>query len=242
MSRASGAARSVVQQSAPRGRGEKRSVPLSSAQIAEQIKLGIQSGRFAPGQRLIEADLMNEFGVKRGPVREALRVLSGDGIVEHVPQKGVRVRKLEREDFFQLMPVLAGLLRTAIRLAAPKLGKAPWRERLEQAMEAMRSARRMQDFAQFQLAGMRYADVLFAASENRYLGYLHAKLYPDLFYRQFTNAVRIEDWDSYLDYFERTHRACLAGDAAKAEALISEHEAKMFGERAVRGGDPLVWR
>lgn len=197
--------------------------PLPSGRIAEAIKQGIRDGRFAPGQRLIEADLMKEFSTRRGPVREALRLLAGDGIVEHVPQKGVRVRKLEREHLAELLPVLAGMMQLTLRLAIPAVSRPPWRSRLEQAMQSLRHAARMRDFPQLQLAAIRYSEVLLAAAGNRYLSYLSGKLYPDLFYRQLSAAMQPEDWEGYLGHFEGVHRACLSGDRRAADALIDEH-------------------
>lgn len=214
--------------------------PLPSDQIAEAIKQGIRDGRFAPGQRLIEADLMAQFGTKRGPVREALRLLAGDGIVEHVPQKGVRVRKLGPEDLAELFPVLAGLMHLTLRLAIPTVSRAPWRSRLEQAMQSLRHAARLKDFAQLQLAAIRYTEVLIAAAGNRYLSYLNGKLHPDLFYRQLSSALQIESWDAYLEHLESVHRACLRGDRRAADALIDDHERRMEdllrAEHAVRSG------
>jgi DNA-binding GntR family transcriptional regulator len=49
------------------------------------LKEGILSGRYAPGQRLIEADLTSELGCSRGPLREAFRRLTAEGLVESVP-------------------------------------------------------------------------------------------------------------------------------------------------------------
>lgn len=212
---------------APVARPVTRAAPLPSERIAEAIKQGIRDGRFAPGQRLIEADLMAQFSTKRGPVREALRLLAGDGIVEHVPQKGVRVRKLEQEQLAELFPVLAGLMHLTLRLAIPAVSRPPWRRRLEQAMQSLRHAARLKDFAQLQLAAIRYTEVLIAAADNRYLGYLNEKLHPDLFYRQLSSALQIESWDAYLEHLESVHRACLRGDRRAADTLIDEHEQRM---------------
>lgn len=208
--------------------------------IAERITQGIRSGRYVPGQRLIEADLMEEFQVNRGPVREALRILSGDGIVELVPRKGARVKKLEPGDLVELFPVLSGLLQVTVRLALPRLSEPEWRERLEAAMEGLRQARRLEDFGQFQLAGIHYADLLMDAADNRYLKFLNAKLHPNLFHRQVTNVVHIDDWDDYLGHFEALHRALLGGDLQECQRLLAEHEARML-ELFEDGKDEVHW-
>jgi len=212
----------------------------SVAHIVDAIKRGIREQRYVPGQRLIEADLAAEFGVKRQPVRDALRVLAGDGIVELVPQRGARVRKLAIEDMRDIFPVLSGLLSISIRLAIGKLGGAPIRSRLDAAMESMRHARRLEDPVQFHRAGLAYGGIVQQAAGNRYVEYLHGKLHPDLFHFQMNTQVRIENWDSYLAHFEDMHAALLAGDLNRALALVADHERAMIA--VFDSGGPPVWR
>ena len=61
--------------------------------LAERIAIAIQSGQVLPGQRLREQDLSAMFGTSRGPVREALRILEGDGFVELEPHRGAVVSR-----------------------------------------------------------------------------------------------------------------------------------------------------
>lgn len=205
-------------------RPARSSQPASVSSISEAIKRGIRDGRYAPGQRLIEADLCNDLASSRGAVREALRILAGEGIVQLVPQKGARVRKLGPEDIEALLPVLAGMVHMIFELALPAAAAPRFRARLERAMVGMRHARRAEDFYAFQLAGIHYTDVLLEAAANPYLSYLNGKLYPELFYRQLGDASEVVDWDVYLDHFERLHKACLAGDKRRALEMIGEHQ------------------
>jgi DNA-binding GntR family transcriptional regulator len=194
----------------------------SVGRIAAWIRQAIREGRFAPGQRLIEADLEAELSVKRGPVREALRILAGDGIIELVPQKGARVRKLTAQDIRDLLPVLSGMLRMTLDLAIPRVGQAPYRAQLEQAMLALRQAHKHQDAYGVRIAGLRYTDVLLEATNNSYLTYLSSKLYPELFYRQMSDTLRPGDWSHELAQFEAIHQACLRGDKERAFRALAE--------------------
>lgn len=211
------------------------------ATLVNAIKGGIRTGRYVPGQRLIEVDLATEFGVKRTAVRDALRILSGDGIVELVPQKGARIRRMTHEDLRALVPILAGLLRTTLRLAIPRLQEPGLRAQLEAAMEGLRHARGLEDFGQFQFASLRYTHVMHQAAANHFLDYLHAKLHPDLFHRQLSIGMRVADWDGYIDHFERMHAALLAGRLDAALALVDEHEARM-NTLFAQADAPPVWR
>jgi DNA-binding GntR family transcriptional regulator len=55
---------------------------------ADALRTWIFAGKFAPGERLYEAALARQFGMSRGPLREALALLEGDGLVENVPRRG----------------------------------------------------------------------------------------------------------------------------------------------------------
>ncbi len=89
--------------------------------IVEDLKAGIASGTFKPGQRLVEIHLSNVLGVTRGKVREALRKLEQDGFVEIIPNVGARVAEFSQKDIehiYDLMSVVEGL---AVRVITPFL-------------------------------------------------------------------------------------------------------------------------
>lgn len=85
---------------APRGAG------LSNSMV-EQLKQLIYTGEFKPGDRLNEAALALRMGTSRGPIREAVRVLAGLGIVTAVPNKGVYVRQLTLREALELYELRA---------------------------------------------------------------------------------------------------------------------------------------
>jgi DNA-binding GntR family transcriptional regulator len=89
--------------------------------IAGEVKKAIVSGKYRPGDRLIEEELAAELGVSRNPVREALRVLEGAGFVEIVPRRGASVAVLTIKKVRELFEVRAALEAVAARLAAERI-------------------------------------------------------------------------------------------------------------------------
>jgi len=65
--------------------------------VLKLLRDAIRDGQFSSGQRLIEADLMQTFNVTRGPLRESLRRLSSEGVVDIVPNRGAVVRSFSRQ-------------------------------------------------------------------------------------------------------------------------------------------------
>ena len=87
-------------------------------QLITQLRRGIITGRYPPGSSLREEALQAEFGISRGPVREALRLLELRGLAEHTPRKGFRVRTFSKETIEDLYRMRAMLERHAVECAA----------------------------------------------------------------------------------------------------------------------------
>lgn len=72
------------------------------AQIAQQVRKLINRGALAPGLQLRQSDLADQFGISRVPVREALKLLAAEGIIEHDPNRGFFVAPLSTDEARQL--------------------------------------------------------------------------------------------------------------------------------------------
>ncbi|CAG6399203.1 GntR family transcriptional regulator [Streptomyces cocklensis] len=107
-------------------------------QIREHILEGIVSGRWKPGERIVERRIAVELQVSQTPVREALRELEALRLIESAPNKGVRVRGLTAADLKESYPVRAGLEQVAAELAAERLAADP--AALEREVAALRVA------------------------------------------------------------------------------------------------------
>jgi len=99
--------------------------------VMQHLREGIVEGRYAPGQRLIEADLTRELGVSRGPLREALRRLSADNLLEIVPNRGAVVRRLSMREMLELFSIRIALESHAAREATQRLADPEVRTRFE---------------------------------------------------------------------------------------------------------------
>ena len=76
------------------------------------LRAGILDGRYVPGARLGEIEVAAELGLSRTPVREALRRLGSEGLVDHLPNRGARVRTWSADDLdeaYELRALLEGL-------------------------------------------------------------------------------------------------------------------------------------
>jgi DNA-binding GntR family transcriptional regulator len=108
-------------------------------EVRDHLMKEILDGHLAPGDRIVETRIAQQFGVSQAPVREALRDLELFGFVASSPFRGATVRQMSVEDHLQLYPIRAVLEGLAARYAAPRITDAGLR-RLEKLMATMKSA------------------------------------------------------------------------------------------------------
>jgi len=114
-----------------------------SDEIFRTLARAIVSGELAPGVRLDEPSICRRFNVSRTPVREALRQLSGTGLVDVEPRKGVTVRTVDLAQLMDMFDGLAELEGLCARLSAERMTSVE-RQRLKlfnQSQEAARKAK-----------------------------------------------------------------------------------------------------
>jgi DNA-binding GntR family transcriptional regulator len=87
-----------------------------SERVYGSLRRSIISGRFAPGERLIENSLAEELGVSRAPVREAFRKLAAEQLVEERPRYGTYVREFTAKDFVDTYNLISAIESLAVRL------------------------------------------------------------------------------------------------------------------------------
>ena len=141
---------------------------LESTRIASWLRDAILDGVRAPGGRLIERDLAAEFGVSRVPVRDALKVLVAEGLVELRPHTWAVVREFTDADLADLDEVRAVLEPLAFRLAA-KRQRRDGLARLRRSLEREETGTRTGDGIGSRRAAADFHEIVTDLAENRLL-------------------------------------------------------------------------
>jgi len=121
---------------------EKRAAPLRR-DVVDALRKAIIEGRLAPGSRLIERELIDLTGVSRTVIREALRQLESEMIIETIPNKGPIVRQLtpaEAKDLYAIRAVLEGLAARMFVENASADEVAALKDALDKTVEAYRDS------------------------------------------------------------------------------------------------------
>ena len=92
-------------------------------QAYDRFREGLRSGALQPGQRVLEVELAERLGMSRTPVREAIRRLQSEGLIAHLPARGLCVAAYDHAEVDELYGMREALEGTAARLAAQHAGR-----------------------------------------------------------------------------------------------------------------------
>jgi DNA-binding GntR family transcriptional regulator len=121
--------------------GSRHALPATLVEVAGlRLRDAILSGDLQPGEKIVEEQLCADFGISRAPLREALRLLAQQGLVEHLPRRGSRVADWAPADILQLFALRHVLERHAIETALPLADPESALQPVRAALDQMRTA------------------------------------------------------------------------------------------------------
>lgn len=144
-------------------------------QVVEQVRKAIIEGRLLPEDRITEAALTRELGVSRTPVREALILLQGEGLIAYVPNRGAFVRPFDAERVEHIFSARCNLENFTAELIIDRLTAADF-TRLEGLIERQRVAMTEQDWQAARSRDVDFHWYLVQRSEHAYLQRLWREL------------------------------------------------------------------
>lgn len=151
---------------------------LSRAEyVYKKLRHGIRSGEYHPGQRLREAELATQLAVSRTPVREAIRRLASDGLIEVAPSRGMMIIKLGKQqvrELYALRKVLEGAAAGMAAQHASPSELADMRALVEQMNNASRAP------AEVARMNRLFHVAIHEAAHNRYLAQALSQLADSL--------------------------------------------------------------
>lgn len=90
-------------------------------EILDQIRMRIVNQELKPGEKIVETDLANEFGVSRAPIREALRQLENENLIEYVRNAGCSVKEVTAQDAYEIYLMRAHYEMLAVKIVQGKI-------------------------------------------------------------------------------------------------------------------------
>lgn len=192
----------------------------------DALRDAIRSGRLAPGQRLVVADITSMLSVSAGPVREAIRRLTGEGLIEIVPHRGASVRQItlrDLEEIFELRGAVEGL---AARLAAQHASEDGFLDELHTLMEEMTVHATSEDVTGYLRTNTSFHDLIYRMSGNDRLRTLAAQLVMPVYQVRLPQRMDREAMQISFRDHKIIAAALTKGDGDAAEAAMRVHVAQ----------------
>ncbi|MEV7392230.1 GntR family transcriptional regulator [Streptomyces sp. NPDC091215] len=211
------------------------------ATVIAEMRRRIIKGDVEPGSSLSETALAEEFGVSRTPVREALKQLQTEGLVEIRPRVGTFVTVPSRREITELFEMKELLEGAAARLLAQR-GRVPEIDALERNLRAADAAVEQDDREQYALLVQEFHDLLMAGSDNNKLQAHYRILMNQLAYPRLVNTSLSQPGRAIQS--DREHHLVLElileKDGDSAERVMREHV--RASRRALLAGLPIAGR
>ena len=234
------AVREMEEHSVNRAKSEPKNGSMQATVIAE-MRRRIIKGDVEPGTSLSEAALADEFGVSRTPVREALKQLQTEGLVEIRPRVGTFVTIPSRREITELFEMKELMEGAAARLLAQR-GRVPEIDSLERNLREALTAVEQDDRERYAALVQEFHDLLIAGSDNSKLQAHYRVLMNQLAYSRLVNTSLSQP--GRVIQSDREHHLVLElileKDGDSAERVMREHV--RASRRALLAGLPIGGR
>ena len=196
----------------------------SHGTLSERLRAMIESGELAPGARITEQALASHFGVSRTPLREALRALASEGLVETEPNRGARVASLTQADVDEIFPIMAQLESLAGELAAARLTEVDLAEIRALHYQMVLHHKRGERPPYFMVNEQIHDKILCAAGHATLSG-LYRSLVGRVRRARYRSPVSEAQWAQSVAEHEAILAALEARDGPRLAALLRDHVA-----------------
>ena len=190
--------------------------------VFNNLRDAILKGQLKPGERLLENHLADKLGVSRTPVREALRMLEQENLVELIPMRGAQVLDISAEDIKNILEIRSALEVVSIRHACQKMDNDSLKE-LKKYNAEFEAAFEARDYEGVATADEKFHDVIFSAAGNKRLVVIISNIQAQVYRYRMAYLKVYETKTAVLNHHRNIIEAIEKHDAALGEKVMAEH-------------------
>jgi DNA-binding GntR family transcriptional regulator len=191
-------------------------------QVAQRLRQMLVEGRIAPGAKLNERELSELLRVSRTPLREAIKMLAAEGLVELLPNRGAIAVSLTEADVLNTFEVMAGLEAQSGELAAERVTPAELAEIQAMHFEMMAAYTR-RDLSTYYSLNARIHNAINDAAKNPVLSTVYTQVNARLQALRFRSNQDGEKWKRAMKEHEQMIEALAAHDGAAMRQVLLAH-------------------
>lgn len=182
----------------------------------------ILNGELRPGEKVPEEQLCERFGVSRTPIREALKVLAAEGVLQILPHRGAIVARITDEQVEELFPIMASLERLAGILACTNATEADI-ARMQALHDAMMACFAAGEEADYLRLNRQIHEAFFEVAGNATLSAYYQQVLTRIHACRFVMRKSRAHWEAAVAEHGAMMEAFAARDAARLGALMEAH-------------------
>jgi len=191
-------------------------------QAAQRLRQMLVEGRIAPGAKLNERELSEGLNVSRTPLREAIKMLAAEGLVELLPNRGAVAVSLTEDDILHTFEVMAGLEAQSGELAAQRITDQEFAEIQAMHFEMMAAYTR-RDLSAYYALNSRIHSAISAAARNPVLAQVYQQVNARLQALRFRSNQDGEKWKNAMNEHEKMIDALSRHDASAMREVLLAH-------------------
>ena len=190
--------------------------------VVEHLRNLIVEGLLAPGTKLNERELCERFGISRTPLREAMKVLSVEGLVDILPNRGATVSRMSETEIWETFELMSGLEALSGELACERISTVELAG-IKAQHYAMLAAKAQHDLPGYYSRNQAIHDQINAAARNSVLRQTYLTLNRRLQALRFKSNFKADKWDSAVHDHEEMIKALEARDGKRLAAILRQH-------------------
>jgi DNA-binding GntR family transcriptional regulator len=191
-------------------------------EVVARVRTMLLEGEIAPGARIPERELCEQLMISRTPLREALKVLAAEGLVQLLPNRGSRAARLTDKDLRDLFEVCQGLEALAGELACDRISDAEIAE-IAAAHEAMVQHYRLGDLIQYYRCNRTIHEAIIAAAGNPALAGLYESITARIRRARYVTPMTPPRWALAVQEHEAILNALRRRDGVALSHILRTH-------------------
>ncbi len=191
-------------------------------EAARRLRHMILEGQLAPGSRISERTICEQLGISRTPLREALKVLASEGLVELLPHRGAQVSTLGREDIDHMFEIMGSLEALAGELACGRITDAELAA-IHDAHEQMAGHYARHERGEYFRLNQEIHERIVAAARNPVLANVYNSLSARIRRARYQANLSPERWRQAMEEHEAILIALTERDGPRLSHILKEH-------------------
>lgn len=190
--------------------------------VVEHLRRFIVEGVLSPGMKLNERELCETLGISRTPLREALKVLAAEGLIDLLPNRGASVSRLSEGEVWEMFELMSGLEAFAGELACERITPAELAE-IKALHYSMLACKVQNDLPGYYARNQEIHNRIVAAARNAALSQTYQSMNHRLQALRFRSNHQTDKWDRAVEEHEGMIGALEARDGRKLAGILRHH-------------------